>query len=106
VKTKTQKYNEYQQTRNNDHSSKFHGGLKGVLNPLLSRTTFAKRLARQQRHYNRCILQWWNDLDSASKTRLCDLNTKLLGHATRWETLTEKEITTLYLSEKNKRNHN
>ena len=41
-------------------------------------------------------MQWWNELSSLSKTRLCDTNTETLFSVRRWETLTGKEIEMLY----------
>lgn len=35
---------------------------------------------------------WWNELTSAEKTRLCDLNAEYLKGIRRWETLTGREI--------------
>jgi hypothetical protein len=41
-------------------------------------------------------MQWWKELSSLSKTRLCDLNTETLFGVRRWETLTGREIEILY----------
>ena len=41
-------------------------------------------------------MKWWNDFGSMSKTYICDTNTELLGSVRRWETLTGREIETLY----------
>jgi len=41
-------------------------------------------------------MKWWNHLGSMDKTRLCDLNTELVGSPRRWETLTGREIEQLF----------
>lgn len=41
-------------------------------------------------------LKWWDRLTSQQKTRLCDVNTEVLGSIRRWETLTNLEIQILY----------
>lgn len=49
-------------------------------------------------------MRWWNNLSSLRKTQLCDTNTELVGHVRTWETLTGREIQTIYenLSENEK----
>lgn len=42
---------------------------------------------------------WFNSKASLEKTRLCDTNTEIVGTVRRWETLTGREIETIYLSE-------
>ena len=44
-------------------------------------------------------MEWWNTLSSASRTRMCDIHTELIGSIRRWETLTGREIQMLYESE-------
>lgn len=46
-----------------------------------------------------CALEWWLTLSSASKTRLCDIHTELVGSVRRWETLTGREVQMIYESE-------
>lgn len=41
-------------------------------------------------------MQWWNGLSSLRKTQICDTHTELIGSVRRWETLTGREIETLY----------
>lgn len=41
-------------------------------------------------------MRWWNERSSAQKTKICDLNTDLVGSVRRWETLTGREIEMLY----------
>ena len=45
--------------------------------------------------------EWWDALGSAEKTKICDTHTELLGGIRRWETLTDKEVETLYNRVKN-----
>jgi hypothetical protein len=48
---------------------------------------------------NGTTLKWWNKLSSAQKTKLCDVNTELVGNVRRWVTLNETEINLLYQEE-------
>lgn len=41
-------------------------------------------------------MKWWNNLSSLQKTQLCDTNTELVGSVRRWETLTGREIRSLF----------
>lgn len=40
------------------------------------------------------VLEWWDNLSSAQKTQICDINTELIGRNRRHETVddTEKEL--------------
>lgn len=41
-------------------------------------------------------MHWWNNLASLQKTQICDVNTELVGSVRRWESLTGREIETLF----------
>ena len=41
-------------------------------------------------------MSWWNNISSLDKTQICDINTEIVGHARRHETLTGREIELLY----------
>jgi len=41
-------------------------------------------------------MSWWNNLNSATKTSICDTTTELIGSMRSWETLTGSEIEKLY----------
>jgi hypothetical protein len=47
-------------------------------------------------------MDWWNNLSSLSKTQICDTNTNLIGSVRRWETLTGREIESLWNTETKK----
>ncbi len=49
----------------------------------------------------RIALEWWNNFSSAEKTRLCDINTELVGYPRRWESLSGSEIQKIYENEQN-----
>ena len=50
---------------------------------------------------NRIIaMLWWAALNSAEKTRLCDINTNLIGKNRRWGSLTGNEIERIYFNGK------
>lgn len=44
-------------------------------------------------------MKWWQSLSSLQKTQICDINTDLIGHVRRWETLTGREIELIYEDE-------
>jgi len=44
-------------------------------------------------------MNWWNNLISARKTEICDINTWLVGSIRRHETLTGNEIEQLFNKE-------
>ena len=46
-------------------------------------------------------LKWWNEFSSLGKTRICDLNTEILGGIRRYESLTGFEIEKLWVLNKN-----
>jgi len=50
---------------------------------------------------NRIIaMLWWAALNSAEKTRLCDINTNLIGKNRCWGSLTGNEIERIYFNGK------
>lgn len=44
-------------------------------------------------------IKWFNQKSSLEKTRLCDNNTDIIGHARRYESLTGREIENIWRSE-------
>ncbi len=44
-------------------------------------------------------IEWWGNLSSSGRTRMCDIHTEIVGDIRRWETLTDREIQMLYESE-------
>ncbi len=44
-------------------------------------------------------MEWWNNLSSLGKTQICDTNTELIGSVRRHETLTGREIESVWRKE-------
>jgi hypothetical protein len=42
------------------------------------------------------VMGWWDMMNSAQKTKVCDTNRDIVGTGSRWETLTGREIELLY----------
>lgn len=45
------------------------------------------------------VLEWWDNLSSAQKTQICDINTELIGKGCRWERLTYHQVELLFDAE-------
>lgn len=50
----------------------------------------------QEKTSREIAMAWWNELSGLTKTRLCDINTELVGKVRRYETLTGREIENIY----------
>jgi len=50
-------------------------------------TEYIYKMSKREKAMN-----WWNNLSSSTKTRICDNTTHLVGNVRRWETLTGNEI--------------
>lgn len=59
----------------------------------------AKNDPRPEETPRRQAIEWWNELSSLRKTQICDTNTQIIGSVRRHETLTGREIETLWIME-------
>lgn len=59
----------------------------------------AKNDPRPELTHRQKAIEWWNEISSAGRTRMCDIYTELVGSIRRWETLTGREIELIYNEE-------